>query len=144
MKPSLTRTQPIDPTLVAPCGLTCQVCRAYGRPRNPCPGCRVEDAGKAPSCQQCRIKDCERLAQGDFTYCFECDLFPCERLVHLDVRYRLRYATSPIQNLETIRDQGIRVFIEGEGKKWTCPQCGSLLSMHKPVCATCGFHWMES
>ena len=31
------------PDLIAPCGMNCSLCRAYGRERKPCPGCRGDD-----------------------------------------------------------------------------------------------------
>ena len=68
---------------------------------------------------QCRLRVCnERTGH----FCFECSEFPCERLKHLDSRYRTRYGMSEIENLEYIRDHGIRKFLELERKKWICEQ----------------------
>jgi hypothetical protein len=127
--------------LIAPCGINCRLCRAYGRDRNPCPGCRGEDTSKAKTCAHCRIKNCAKLAAGGFKYCFECDEFPCERVTHLDKRYRTRYATSPIQNLIDIQASGIRRFVKAEDQKWTCPRCSAMLCMHDPQCHSCGYVW---
>jgi hypothetical protein len=129
--------------LVAPCGIDCRVCRAYirvGKSKS-CPGCRVDDPGKAISCITCKIKNCEKLVTGKLEYCIECAEFPCLRVKHLDKRYRTRYGTSPIGNLAAIREIGIDQFIETEQIKWTCPECGSMLSMHKPQCLSCGYTW---
>src|SRR5512146_1502978 len=126
-------------SLIAPCGINCRLCRAYGRARKPCPGCRAADNCGRTGCIRC-LK-CEKLQAGLFRYCFECDTFPCKRLEHLDWRYRTRYATSPIENLKRIRAGGIRRFVRSENEKWTCPSCGQVLCMHIPQCTSCGYAW---
>lgn len=136
IKASLSASQ-----LIAPCGINCRVCRAYDREKNACPGCRGDDVLKAKSCVVCHIKNCEKLVDGNLRYCFECGDFPCARLVHLDKRYRTKYGTSVIDNLRNIKTNGIRKFIETENQKWTCPKCGSMMSMHKPECPSCGYLW---
>jgi len=47
-------------------------------------------------------------------FCFRCPEFPCAKLRGLDKRYRLKYSTQPIGNLEFIRDHGIKAFLEKE------------------------------
>ncbi len=138
-KARLTETQ-----LVAPCGINCRVCRAYGRENRPCPGCRGEDELKCKTCVNCRIKNCEKLVRDRRAYCFGCDAFPCERLSHLDKRYRARYGTSVVENLRSIKKAGIRKFVENENERWTCPECGSLLCMHDPTCHSCGYAWLDN
>lgn len=127
--------------MIAPCGINCRLCRAYTRDQKACPGCRGEDAGKANACVICKIKTCEKMANGGFGYCFECDEFPCASLTHLDKRYRTKYATSTIENLLDIQKNGIQNFIEAENKKWACPECGAMMCMHKPQCLSCGYVW---
>lgn len=130
-----------DTQLVAPCGINCRLCMAYGRKVDPCPGCRIDDPNKKPTCLNCRIKNCEKLVNGSYQYCDECADFPCERITHLDKRYRLKYATSPIENLQMIRKLGIRKFVQLDLNRWTCPQCGSIMTMHRPTCPACGYRW---
>jgi hypothetical protein len=137
------RVGPNTRTLVAPCGINCRLCRAYGRDDKPCPGCRGDDSLKAVSCMRCKIKTCDKLASGGFSYCSECDEFPCERVAHLDKRYRTKYGTSVIENLYAIKENGIRAFVRAEDQKWTCPQCGVMLCMHKPECQACGYRWLK-
>jgi hypothetical protein len=59
-------------------------------------------------------------------------------LLHLDKRYRTRYKMSMIENLETIRDFGIRRFLLSEKAKWTCPKCDGIICVHKGHCSNCG------
>jgi hypothetical protein len=74
-------------------------------------------------------------------YCFLCDSFPCVRLKHLDNRYRTKYGMSMIGNLENIRKFGIRHFIKTEKERWSCPECGEILCVHKPQCLYCQHTW---
>ena len=133
----------IRPELIAPCGLNCRLCRAYKRERNPCPGCRLDGPFKSNMCVQCEMKNCEKLVNGSFEFCYECDEFPCKRITHLDKRYRTRYSTSTIANLLSIKEICLANFVISENIKWTCPQCGMMLSMHKPHCRSCGYLWQK-
>jgi hypothetical protein len=131
------------PFLIGPCGINCRLCYAYIREKNHCPGCRGDDSQKMKSCLACRIKNCEQRMVGGFEYCFECDTFPCDLVKHLDKRYRTKYASSPIANLNSIQENGIDQLVESEEIKWTCPECGEMLCMHKPHCLTCGYEWRQ-
>jgi hypothetical protein len=134
-------SQSIRSSLIAPCGMNCSLCRAYIREKRTCPGCYGDDDLKSKSCAQCRIKNCETRAAGTFTYCFECGEYPCARLKHLDKRYRTKYGMSMIDNLECIKQFGIRHFIKQEQARWACPQCGGLICVHKENCIFCGYQW---
>jgi len=127
-----------DKTRIAPCGINCGTCWAYLRPRNKCAGCLVPAPDKPKTRLLCRIKFCEKHNRANSNYCFDCDTFPCKRMRHIDQRYRIRFKTSLIQNLETIRDVGMTKYLEDEITRWTCPDCGSLLSVHLPKCPNCG------
>lgn len=127
--------------MIAPCGMNCWLCIAYLRDRNPCPGCRGDDRVKPKTRSACRIKKCEKMAKGKTTYCFGCADFPCDRLKHLDKLYRTKYGMSMIDNLNRIKESGIRQFVKDEEKKWTCPNCGELICVHKPQCLHCQHTW---
>ena len=135
------KTTHIPALQIAPCGMNCSLCYAYVREKKSCPGCRGSDDTKSISCLACRINNCEKIAEGKIKYCFECADFPCARLKHLDKRYRTKYSMSVIENLNTIQSLGIRRFIENEKKRWECPECGRLLSVHKPECIHCHHAW---
>ncbi len=104
--------------LIAPCGMNCNVCLSYLRNDNKCPGCL---SGRIVNqvCIKCPIKLCKER-RGD--YCFDCDKYPCDRLNRLDKRYREKYEMSEINNLEMIRDKGIKHFLEQEEKRWVDPE----------------------
>jgi hypothetical protein len=57
---------------------------------------------------------------------------------NLDKRYRTRYKTSLINNLITIKEIGIESYLQNENVRWTCPDCGIAICVHRPLCKGCG------
>ena len=127
--------------LIAPCGMNCSICMAYLREKNKCPGCREPDEGKPVTRVKCKIKTCEVMQQSNKKYCFECKEYPCSWMKRLDKRYRNKYAMSMIDNLEYIKQFGIRKFVIKEKEKWTCANCSKIICVHKENCIFCGYDW---
>jgi hypothetical protein len=136
-------------SLIAPCGMNCGICRAYLKENNKykigiqrvlvrCPGCRGTESGKPKYCAGCKIKNCGIFKNNGAKYCFECGKFPCDRVKRLDKRYRTNYNMSMIENLEYIRDYGIRKFVKNEEARWTCSRCGGTVCVHDKFCVECG------
>lgn len=128
---------PFDKSLIAPCGMNCGTCIGYLRNKNKCCGCRPETGFKVNHCHTCSIKNCDFLAKTESDYCYECEIFPCRRLKQLDKRYRTKYHVSFIQNLITIKETGMAEFLLNEVKRWTCPNCRSVISVHRNSCPAC-------
>jgi hypothetical protein len=126
-------------SLIAPCGINCGTCMAFLRAKNKCYGCWVDFDSKRKTCNECKIKNCELLTKTSSKLCYECKVFPCERIKHIDKRYRNKYRASLIDNLITIKENGIPYFLELEVKKWTCPSCGSTTSIHRKQCMVCSY-----
>jgi hypothetical protein len=126
-----------DPIMIAPCGINCGTCKAYLRERNSCCGCLVESGPKVNHCIICKIKNCEQHKMTGSKYCYDCEDFPCQLIRHIDKRYRTRYNTNLIQNLLSIKEIGIDKYLAEESEKWTCPTCGSVLSVHLSYCLKC-------
>jgi hypothetical protein len=124
-------------SLIAPCGMNCGICMAYLREKNKCPGCRGVDTNKPITRVRCKIKNCKIFRNGRAKFCFECGNFPCNNLQHLDTRYRTKYDMSMIENLENIKNFGIRKFLKNEDVRWTCSQCGGTICVHKGYCIDC-------
>lgn len=135
--------------LIAPCGMNCGICRAYLKEKDKykiglkrvlvkCPGCRGTDINKPISCANCIIKNCSLFRKGKAKYCFQCKDYPCNRLKRLDKRYRTKYNMSMIDNLEYIKDYGIRKFVKNEDTRWTCSKCGGRICVHDKFCIECG------
>ena len=142
-KRKISTTIPIE--LIAPCGMNCRLCWGYIREKNTCPGCQRtnnQDTQKSKQRMTCKIKNCKEIAKGKNKYCLvSCGCFPCARLKQLDKRYRTKYGMSMIDNLRMIDEFGIRHFIRNEKKKWICPECGEMMSVHKHACLSCGYEW---
>ena len=136
-----SKSNKILTTLIAPCGMNCRLCQAHVRDKKTCPGCRDDDSHKPKTRWTCKIKTCEKFAEGKFKYCFKCDSFPCSRLNHLDKRYRAKYGMSMIDNLNNIKNLGVRQFIRNEIERWICPECGGMICVHKPACIYCNYEW---
>ncbi|MDP4224060.1 MAG: DUF3795 domain-containing protein [Bacteroidota bacterium] len=126
---------------IAPCGMNCGCCIAFLRDKNRCFGCRVNQADKVKTRVNCIVKNCTLLKQTSSKFCFDCETFPCQRMKSLDKRYRTKYSTSLINNLEIIKESGIRHFLRFESERRTCPECGSILSVHKQNCLQCDYSW---
>lgn len=126
-----------DKSMIAPCGMNCGTCIAYLRPKNRCPGCRINSANKAVSVQRCIIPKCVNLDKTSSKFCYDCEEFPCKRLKQLDKRYRTKYKTSFIENLTIIQGNGIDSFLKFESERRTCKNCGSVLSVHRINCLSC-------
>src|SRR4030042_4450358 len=129
--------------LIAPCGMNCGVCSGYLALSNDlkskgvkimyCAGCRPRD-------KQCSFlkKRCKLLISGEIMYCHECADFPCANLQHIDERYRSRYRMSMVENLQFIREHGIKALLGKERSKWKCPECGGTICCHNGLCYSCG------
>lgn len=147
----------MEEVLIAPCGMNCALCAAYlfkqmdlnkrGFHRTYCPGC-------IPRGKNCThmVDDCELLGNGLVRFCFECESYPCKRLKALDKRYRTKYHVSMIENLNSIKENGIKNFLKTEEQKWLCPKCGGTICCHNGLCLDCDleiflenrkYHWNE-
>lgn len=129
----------IEDIMLAPCGMNCAVCykhvgvRKYAKP---CAGCLKGDLGKPEHCRKCNIKTCAQ--EKGHVHCFECATFPCKLIKNLERSYIKRYDVSLIENGRSAKEGGISSFMEADGQKWTCAQCGGAFSLHDGVCSECG------
>ena len=123
--------------LIAPCGMNCAICMAYLREKRKCPGCREIYINEPVTRAKCRIKNCDELNKNNLKFCYECNKFPCDRMKRLDKRYRTKYHMSMIENLNFIKENGVKKLLEKEINKWTCPKCGGTISCHNGYCYTC-------
>ncbi|MFC1789726.1 DUF3795 domain-containing protein [Patescibacteria group bacterium] len=100
--------------LIAPCGMNCNLCVAYLREKNRCPGCKKAGEKFHTSCT---IKNCNKIKK----ICFcsnKCEKYPCRRLKILDKRYRTKYGMSMIENLMFIKKHGINKFLKQQGAEY--------------------------
>ena len=124
--------------LIAPCGMNCGVCLGHLRDKNQCPGCRKKDAYESSYGRKCIIRSCQILKENNWKFCSDkCGKYPCLRLRNLDKRYRTKYNMSMIENLENIKENGIRKFVKSEKARWACPECGGTVCVHRGHCLIC-------
>lgn len=135
---TIANQTPFAADLIAPCGINCRLCSAFLRERKPCAGCLRDDTHKPNHCMTCRIKYCAEKPGGETAYCFTCAKFPCIRVRNLDKRYRTKYGTNVIANLENIRRAGVEAFLVQERERWKCAKCGGVICMHRAECISCG------
>lgn len=122
--------------LIAPCGMNCRLCYGYIRPKGKCLGCNSSEDSKPKSCASCKIVVCEKRVQNGWETCAPCDT-PCRRLKDLDKRYRTKYHMSMMENLETIRNHGMKGFLRQQIETFRCTTCGGMLCVHKDDCPSC-------
>ncbi len=134
----MNRSITLKSSLIAPCGMNCGLCLAYQRDKNKCAGCNYRNINKPDSYIRCTIKKCKHLSDSKSKYCFTCEKFPCRRIKNLDHRYRTKYGMSMIENLNSIKEHGIRNFVQMEKEKWTCSKCKNIICVHRDVCLVCG------
>ena len=53
-------------------------------------------------------------------------------------RYQTKYKTGLIQNLRNIENMGVEAYIKQEVDRWTCSECGSVLTFHLDNCVKRG------
>lgn len=125
----------IEPAMFAPCGMNCLVCYKHCYHKRPCAGCLNSDLGKPEHCRKCKIKDCAK--EQNLTYCFECSSYPCRQIKLLEKSYNTRYHASLIENSRIVHKQGLTEFLDKQREKYTCPECGGIISIHDGECSEC-------
>ena len=128
-------TENINKGMFAPCGMNCMVCYKHCYHKKPCAGCLNSDTGKPEHCRKCKIKDCAK-AKG-LSYCFACSEYPCKPIKNLEKSYNKRYQASLMENSEVVRQHGVERFMEMQKRKYTCPKCGGIISIHDSECSEC-------
>lgn len=132
----------LNKELIAQCGMNCGICSAYlayshNIPKKKgkishCIGCR-------PRNKQCAFlkKRCEILKNNEIDFCYKCKEFPCKNLRHIVNGYIKRYNYSFIDNLISVRDNGLDKFIRDEKNKYKCTRCGDTICIHNKKCYSC-------
>ncbi len=121
---------------IAPCGMNCRLCYGFIRQKTPCLGCRGAEESKPKSCTACKIVVCEKRNKNSWDTCALCDA-PCRRLKDLDKRYRTKYHMSMVENLAHIQEKGMENFLQQQRERFTCPECGEIVCVHRDTCPSC-------
>ncbi len=127
--------EPIETIMFAPCGMNCKVCYKHCYTKKPCDGCLKTDEGKPEHCRKCKIKDCVKLK--GVSYCYECSEYPCKLIKNLEKSYNTRYGASLVKNSHFVKANGLDTFMEQQKRRYTCPNCGGIISIHDSECSEC-------
>jgi hypothetical protein len=80
---------------------------------------------------------CKKLARQEIASCHLCSECPCPGLLSIEARYVRAHNYSFVENLNFIRRRGMPAFLKRESKRYTCPSCGKLLTVHSDICPHC-------
>ena len=129
--------------LAAPCGMYCGTCRQYlALKKN-----LLEEKGFKRGCEGCRVRNknctfirkfCAKIRKKEIDFCFECEEFPCEGRKRIDDIYIERYNYSFVDNLNRIKEIGVKKWLKEQEEMWKCPDCGGNLCIHDNDCYDCG------
>lgn len=131
----------IPASYLAPCGVDCFNCYARLRAKNSCSGCRSDSPQKPKHCLQCSRKSC--AAGKGLTYCNECGRYPCASIKSLQKNYMQKYGVDLRGNFSVVENLGIDKFMAMEKARWTCNDCGGIISQHDNRCSECGKMFLE-
>jgi len=128
------------PFELAPCGVFCGACPAFGKT---CKGCPSEDKAQSRKSKWgCKIRNCCYSEIG-LDYCIDCSDFPCkvyrkkllETHEHED-RYIYRYEIPEI--FPKIKEMSIGDYIAFHKKRWKCDSCEGTIRFYHYTCDSCG------
>lgn len=123
-------------SIIAPCGLICDLCLGFQREKNKCSGCTAA-GNKSSHCTKCSIVNCSEK-NGDSTKpCSACLKYPCKRLKAFEKRYSTNYGESLMDNFRQINAKGLDLFLLKSEIAWSCHECRNLLTVHRPQCLCC-------
>lgn len=134
-----------DRNKIAPCGLKCAVCSEALRKEIPCVGCRNEGYRGEYCANLCKIVKCEIRKTLPDGFCDKCPQYPCREIVDKECWYANAYPMieSLMGNLAFIRENGIEKFLQREKERWTCSDCGRIISVHDGICYGCGKRYTD-
>ncbi|PKM51413.1 MAG: hypothetical protein CVV02_07350 [Firmicutes bacterium HGW-Firmicutes-7] len=125
----------IENIMFAPCGINCMVCYKHCYSKKTCAGCLDSDIGKPEHCRKCKIKEC--VKEKSLSYCYECCEFPCKQIKNLEKSYTTRYGESLVENSLFVKENGIVSFMKAQLNRFTCANCGGVISLHDAECSEC-------
>ena len=71
-------------------------------------------------------------------HCGECKEFPYEERRNLDSRYLIKYGIDLKDNVRQLGLLGPGRWMAVQRERFTCPECGDIISPYTRVCYACG------
>lgn len=138
----MKKTIQISEDLIAPCGMNCAICSNYlacvnNLNKSQCAGCRTTNKKCAYLFEKCTGINHSIEGNTNAKFCFECDQYPCKEINRMDRRYKENYGISVRENLEYIRENGVREFVAKQYNEHKCSRCDELVSVHNNKCFKC-------
>jgi len=130
------------PDYAAPCGIYCRACPTLGKT---CSGCRSEKPQKRISKYACYIRNC--TAEKGIDFCSSCNEVPCRKyktkllMPHRD-DLRYQYRRDAFSDLQLLKENGFEAWDDHQQKKWSCPECGSVVWIYSYECSGCHKNWL--
>jgi hypothetical protein len=144
--------------LVGICGIYCGTCPKYLAPRIPdeaylrqssmetgysvdeiqCDGCLSDRVYR--DCVDCRHGFRRCAQEKNVTWCFQCGDFPCQRLrgfLDIHVVNGISHHARLIEELQSMKDEGIDTWIEKQEESSCCRQCDKRLYWSDHQCPDC-------
>lgn len=103
-----------------------------------CDGCL--SANVFSRCEDCRHGFRQCATENKVTWCFECPNFPCKRLSDFrDVHVvdGISHHAHVIDDLQSIKEHGIKKWLERQAREAVCPECGASLYWFSRKCSNC-------
>lgn len=99
-----------------------------------CDGC-IGNGRVASFCRSCDIRACP-TDKKNVVRCSDCPDFPCSRITNFNNDGMLHHA-EVLQNLQQIREIGIKKWAEYDEEHWRCPQCRLPMAWYDSKCSNC-------
>ena len=124
------------------CGMYCGACPVVLETKaeratedKQCYGCK--SAKPAGYCATCGMKACAQ--RKGYEFCYQCDeLNVCELMQKFASDKNFPYGQCALKNMEMIREEGLPKWLEKQGRRWRCENCGTLQSWYHETCPQCG------
>ena len=107
-----------------------------------CHGCKTDTV--FAGCAKCPIRKCGRN-HPEIETCLDCKRYPCWRhkffkivIALLNFEKKLPHQKIKPRNLQTIREKGLRAWLEEQQRVWACPDCQTSFSWYQRKCKQCG------
>ncbi|MEA2066589.1 MAG: DUF3795 domain-containing protein [Thermotogota bacterium] len=96
---------------------------------------RLQRGNVSVFCRNCELKQC--ALDHHVEVCSECNEYPCEKL------QAFKNDDSPhhsaiFKNLDSLKELGIKKWLENQKNRWSCPQYGTSFSWYDRECEECG------
>ena len=111
----MTVPQHIDSSMIAPCGVNCDVCDIHLQDKKSCHSCMKLCGNKPAICEKCSIANCAR-SKG-VAYCHECEDFPCLEIKNMELSFQDKYRVSMIASSHRLKNIGMEAYLKQERSK---------------------------